>query len=206
MQNSLEDVLDEVQEAALGVGSRQKIAELGLRVVELLLRKNADYGDSAWTSPMLAGGVSVRQAIAVRMSDKLSRWQKLVQSSGSVSESLEKTMVDFIGYGILWLGAEDITAEDLWETPPKKMPAGIGTPEYDAMPPVIEQVHSILAPPHCGPGFRLVTDEEKANGPVDPRAQFFSDVMWLPRWGEGALSPYNKNLIYRVPIDPPEEA
>lgn len=210
--DNIEDVSDSIQSALEGSPSQRKIAELGLRVVDLLLRKNKDYGDSAWTPPALARGVPVRTAIAVRMSDKLSRWQQLMEASGGVSESLEKTMVDFIGYGILWLGAEELEAEDLWEIPPKlvgvmspslvtglseEWPDGRGTPEYDAMPPILEQVRTEEIPP-CGEGYRYV---DPATDKPDPRAEVWDEKIkeWVSR--NYPYGPYIKNLVYRVPRD-----
>lgn len=198
--NNIEDVSDNIQSALEGSPSQRKIAELGLRVTDLLLRKNVDYGDSAWTPPALAQGVPVRTAIAVRMSDKLSRWQQLMEASGGVSESLEKTMVDFIGYGILWLGAEELKAEDLWETPLKMeqpdWPKGWGTPEYDAMPSVLEQIWPDETPP-CGEGYRYAHFGE----PPDPRAEVWNTMgeEWVER--ENLNSPYTREAIYRVPRD-----
>ena len=209
--DNIEDVSDSIQSALEGSPSQRKIAELGLRVVDLLLRKNKDYGDSAWTPPALARGVPVRTAIAVRMSDKLSRWQQLMEASGGVSESLEKTMVDFIGYGILWLGAEELEAEDLWEIPPKlvgvmspslvtglseEWPDGRGTPEYDAMPPILEQVRTEEIPP-CGEGYRYAHFGEDP----DPRAEVWNTMgeEWAKRLDP--RSPYDPKVIYRVPRD-----
>jgi hypothetical protein len=42
---------------------QQRIAECGLELTALLLRKNADYGGSAWQAPLLAPGMTPREAI-----------------------------------------------------------------------------------------------------------------------------------------------
>ena len=102
------EALNRIREAHNGQhGHDQKrIAEQGLKLVALLLRKNADYGGSAWQTPLLAPGLTPREAIQCRMSDKIQRLQKLLDgSSAEVSEAIEDTVQDLSGYGILWLGA-----------------------------------------------------------------------------------------------------
>lgn len=85
--------------------SQQRIAETGLEWIELLLRKNADYGSAVWDAPVLAPNASVDLAIRVRMSDKISRLQCLLSSGGNpeVSESIDDTMRDLGAYALLWL-------------------------------------------------------------------------------------------------------
>jgi len=84
---------------------QQLIAETGLELIAMLLRKNADYGSSAWTSPVLAPGMSPMEAIQCRMSDKVARLAGLAGGrSAEVSESVVDTMSDLTGYGMLWLG------------------------------------------------------------------------------------------------------
>jgi len=90
---------------------QQLIAETGLRLVELLLRKNADYGSSAWQAPVLAPGMSPSDAIQCRMSDKVARIAGLAAGKNpEVSESLRDTISDLAGYAILWLGYADRVA------------------------------------------------------------------------------------------------
>jgi len=90
---------------------QQLIAETGLRLVELLLRKNADYGSSAWKAPVLAPGMSPLDAIQCRMSDKVARIAGLAAGKNpEVSESLRDTISDLAGYAILWLGYADRVA------------------------------------------------------------------------------------------------
>lgn len=83
---------------------QMRIAKAGLGVTATLLRKNADYGGSAWRKPMLAPNLDVGSAILCRMSDKVARISSL-QASGTaeVAESLEDTIRDLAGYSILWL-------------------------------------------------------------------------------------------------------
>lgn len=92
------------------VGSQYHIANVGLGIVTLLLRKNVDYGDTAGRSPILAPDLSAGEAILVRMSDKISRLANLLQAdknTAQVAESVEDTMRDLAGYAILWLVANN---------------------------------------------------------------------------------------------------
>ena len=95
-------------------GSQYHIANVGLGIVALLLRKNADYGDTAGRSPVLAPDLSAGEAILVRMSDKIARLSNLLQKKdgavcfkAEVAESVEDTMRDLAGYAILWLVANN---------------------------------------------------------------------------------------------------
>lgn len=82
---------------------QQCIAETGIQIVALLLRKNADYGSSAWKPPALAPQLNPGDAMLCRMSDKVARIAQLTTNAAQVSESLDDSMGDLSGYGILWL-------------------------------------------------------------------------------------------------------
>ena len=91
---------------------QRRLAEQGMQLVALLLAKNADYGGSAWQIPTLAPGLSLREAIQCRMSDKIQRLQMLLSGKApEVLESTEDTMRDLAGYCILWLGAPQAVPE-----------------------------------------------------------------------------------------------
>ena len=91
---------------------QRRLAEQGMQLVALLLAKNADYGGSAWQLPTLAPGLSPREAIQCRMSDKIQRLQTLLSGTApEVLESAEDTMRDLAGYCILWLGAPQAVPE-----------------------------------------------------------------------------------------------
>lgn len=95
---------ERIREALNGQNTdQQRIAEQGLELVALLLRKNADYGSSAWNPPTLKPTLSVGDAILVRMSDKVARIATLAIKEAEVAESLEDTIRDLGGYAILWL-------------------------------------------------------------------------------------------------------
>lgn len=83
---------------------QQRIAEQGVRVVVLLLKKNVDYGSSAFEPPVLAPGLTARESIQCRMSDKIARLRRQLSGQAmQISESPVETMTDLVGYGLLWL-------------------------------------------------------------------------------------------------------
>jgi hypothetical protein len=83
---------------------QKRIAEKGLQIVTTLLRKNRDYGGSAHKRPLLLPSLTAKQAVLVRLSDKLQRLTTLLEKgSPEVAESLEDTFSDTIGYCMLWL-------------------------------------------------------------------------------------------------------
>lgn len=99
--------LDMIRQANAGQNGedQQRLASIGLGVVDTLLKKNTDYGGSAWETPILAPNMTAKEAIQCRISDKIKRLQKLLSgNTAQVSESVEDTMKDLAGYAILWLG------------------------------------------------------------------------------------------------------
>lgn len=94
-----------ISEAAAGEGAKDQkdIAEIGLRVVATLLRKNRDYGSTVFRPPVLDPSMSTLAAILVRMSDKVGRIAQLVnaEEKAEVAESLSDTMTDLAGYCVL---------------------------------------------------------------------------------------------------------
>lgn len=84
---------------------QQRIAEEGAAWVALLLRKNSDYGSSAWKAPVLAPECDSDAAMRVRMSDKIERICSLLPKGDPEvsSESLEDTIRDLGAYCLLWL-------------------------------------------------------------------------------------------------------
>lgn len=83
---------------------QQRIAEIGLKWIVLLLRKNADYGSSVWLTPILAPDTNPGVAIRVRMSDKIQRLQRLLAGNEpEVNESIEDTIKDLGAYCLLYL-------------------------------------------------------------------------------------------------------
>jgi len=89
------------------------IARVGVEVLELLLRKNRNYGGSVFTVPVLAPDVDVNTAIRVRMSDKVARLQTLLKGDKDlVGESIEDTFMDLLGYIILLIAYHRDRKED----------------------------------------------------------------------------------------------
>jgi hypothetical protein len=88
----------------LGV-DQHRIAEKGVALTTLLMRKNRDYGCSVWHRPSLAPECDAGAAIRVRMSDKIARLTELLNryEGPDVNESIDDTMLDLAGYILLEL-------------------------------------------------------------------------------------------------------
>lgn len=81
-----------------------RLASIGLEWIDLMLRKNRDYGSSAWKVPVLAPELSAATAIRVRMSDKIERILSLLTKSPEIAdESIRDTIQDLGVYCLLWL-------------------------------------------------------------------------------------------------------
>ena len=124
----MSEAFGKIREAMSSSGVSGVLAEVGVENLATLLAKNADYGSSGLTEPILFPGLNARQALLVRMSDKISRIQTLQNKGPEVSESLEDTMLDLANYCLLWVavpqlaGAIDPGAEPEPERP-KQQPA-----------------------------------------------------------------------------------
>lgn len=95
-----------IREALDGIrgDDQRRIATVGLAWVETLLRKNADYGSSAWQVPVMCPKLSASDAILVRMSDKIQRILALMNKPAEVvSESLHDTFSDLGAYCLLYV-------------------------------------------------------------------------------------------------------
>ena len=97
-----------MQEALSGARGpdQQAIVEYGLKWIEQILHKNWDYGSSVWKNPALVPDMAPREAILVRMSDKVARIKEMASKDGEVDESLEDTIVDLGAYCFLWVLAD----------------------------------------------------------------------------------------------------
>jgi hypothetical protein len=101
-----------VLDAMLGDDEHQRrIAIKGLDWLDLILRKNADYGSSVFKVPVLCPTLSPGDAILVRASDKIQRLQRLLSGVESEvkSETITETLGDLGSYVLLYLvrpGAE----------------------------------------------------------------------------------------------------
>ncbi len=84
------------------MATQDKITTLCDNLKETLLAKNADYGDSAFESPMMCPELEAGAAIRVRMSDKLKRIIRLeAEPPKLASETLFDSYLDLAGYAIL---------------------------------------------------------------------------------------------------------
>ena len=82
--------------------SQDKISEVVERLREMLISKNQNYGNSAFTPPVLCPKMGPVQALLVRMSDKVARLAQLTSGEKDrVGESIEDTLYDLAGYCIL---------------------------------------------------------------------------------------------------------
>lgn len=87
-----------------GTPDQQRIAEVGLCVVAMLLRKNVAYGSSAFEPLGVFAKGSALDLIHARMDDKLSR---VARGHAIEGESLADTVMDLAGYCILELIARE---------------------------------------------------------------------------------------------------
>ena len=67
--------------------------EIASEIADMLIKKNADYGDKNLTKHGMTG-------IIVRLSDKLARLENLQHKKGQVEETTEDTLKDIAGYAI----------------------------------------------------------------------------------------------------------
>lgn len=113
-QLSLEGVVAQALIGERGV-DQKRIAEQVIKLGSLLLRKNADYGSSAWKRPCLAPDCDAGTAIRVRMSDKVERIRSLLSRKGEpeIDESLNDTLSDLAGYCLLELSRPE---DPEWES------------------------------------------------------------------------------------------
>lgn len=99
--------LELIQQAIEGhlCHDQERIAEMGVAITAMLIRKNIDYGSSVYKPPCLAPHLDPGMAMLVRMSDKVERLVKLLgnEEAAMVAESTDDTMRDLAGYLILYL-------------------------------------------------------------------------------------------------------
>ena len=78
--------------------SQQSIVATCEEIKQLLLEKNAKYGNSVHNPRRIFSRASPEAAIKVRIDDKLAR---IEQSGGKLTDTDEDTLKDLIGYLIL---------------------------------------------------------------------------------------------------------
>lgn len=92
---------------------QQRIASVGMSLLETILKKNRDYGSSVWKRPIIAPDMPVAAAIRCRMSDKISRLIQLIENGKAEveDESFNDTLGDLVAYGILYLAKPTVPME-----------------------------------------------------------------------------------------------
>lgn len=79
--------------------SEDKISDVVEHLREMLIVKNQNYGNSAFSSPVLLPYLKPKEALLVRMSDKVARLASLASGEKDrVGESIEDTLYDLAGY------------------------------------------------------------------------------------------------------------
>ena len=84
---------------------QREIAFIGLATTALMVTKNEDYGSSVFQTGALSPDVTPEQGIRVRIGDKLSRIDNLIDQPDAqrVSESITDTGHDASAYMLLWV-------------------------------------------------------------------------------------------------------
>lgn len=77
--------------------NQQKIQEQADELATLLIRKNADYGNSFEEQFNEYGLTSV----LIRLDDKMKRLKNLQHNEAQVNESISDTLLDIAGYALL---------------------------------------------------------------------------------------------------------
>jgi len=91
-----------------GSDAQHNILHAGVEIIKLLLRKNSDYGGSAFRRPVLAPNLPPRTAMLCRMSDKIARMGQLGDGEGAVKdETVDDTIRDLAGYCILYMAYQE---------------------------------------------------------------------------------------------------
>lgn len=80
---------------------QEQIATVVCMIGATLLKKNQDYGQSAFKAPVLCPELDPGTGILVRMSDKIERIRQLRLHPATVNESLDDSLADLAGYCIL---------------------------------------------------------------------------------------------------------
>lgn len=79
-----------------------EIKNIAPEISELQAKKDHDYGN-AFDKSMNQGGLT---ALAIRLGDKLSRLETLIDNKAMVNESIQDTLIDIAAYaimGVAWL-------------------------------------------------------------------------------------------------------
>lgn len=81
----------------MSVINQQRIQQQAEELAQLLIRKNADYGNSFEEQFNKRGLVGV----LIRLEDKMARLDNLERNAAKVDESIKDTLIDLAGYALL---------------------------------------------------------------------------------------------------------
>lgn len=81
----------------MSVINQQQIQQQAEELAQLLIRKNADYGNSFEEQFNKRGLVGV----LIRLEDKMARLDNLERNVAKVDESIKDTLIDLAGYALL---------------------------------------------------------------------------------------------------------
>lgn len=81
----------------MSVINQQRIQQQAEELSQLLIRKNADYGNSFEEQFNKRGLVGV----LIRLEDKMARLDNLERNAAKVDESIKDTLIDLAGYALL---------------------------------------------------------------------------------------------------------
>lgn len=81
----------------MNVINQQRIQQQAEELSQLLIRKNADYGNSFEEQFNKRGFVGV----LIRLEDKMARLDNLERNAAKVDESIKDTLIDLAGYALL---------------------------------------------------------------------------------------------------------
>ena len=94
----------------MSTNSQIEIAQVCDRVKDLLLQKNAKYGDSALDPVRIMSKSHTTEQLCVRIDDKLSR----IKSGAGLLATDEDVVLDLIGYFVLLKVALDRDTKDCY--------------------------------------------------------------------------------------------
>ncbi len=94
----------------MSTNSQIEIAQVCDRVKDLLLQKNAKYGDSALDPVRIMSKSHTTEQLCVRIDDKLSR----IKSGAGLLATDEDVVLDLIGYFVLLKVALDRDSKDCY--------------------------------------------------------------------------------------------
>ena len=72
-------------------------------ILDLVEKKNHDYGSSVFNAPCCITSLPIDSAILVRLSDKIRRYKNIIEQETLVEETKSDTVKDIVGYlFLLW--------------------------------------------------------------------------------------------------------